>query len=79
MAKRSQGLGPEPPQPGPPRFGTWMLDFGAQKWSLFSKLSLMVWSWEAWGWVRVGVGQVLTNVLHVLAKGFPINYLKWAR
>ena len=36
----------------------------------------MGWSWEAWGWVRVGVGQVLTKVLQVLAKGFPIFYLE---
>ena len=36
----------------------------------------MGWSWEAWGRARVGLGQDLPRVLHVLAKGFPIFYLE---
>ena len=42
-----------------------------------SKLCLIGWSWEAWGWVREGFGQVLAKVLHVLAKGLPTFYLEW--
>ena len=46
----------------------WYLDarFWCQKRTHFLKLFLMVWSWEAWGLARVGFGQVLTKVLHVL-------------
>ena len=50
-------------------------DFGAKKGPILSKLCLMGWSWEAWGLVREGFGQVLTKVLQVLAKGFPIFYV----
>ena len=53
-----------------------MPDLGAKKGPIFWKLFLMVRWWEAWGLARVGFGQVLTKVLHVLAKGFPIFYLE---
>ena len=57
----------------------WCLDarFWSPKRTHFSKLCLMGWSWEAWGWVSVWFGQVLTRVLHVLAKGFPRFCLEW--
>ena len=60
-----------------PRLGAWIARFVVIKREHLLELSQMVWSWEAWGRVRVGIRHLLTQVFHVLAKGFPIFYLWW--